>query len=125
MWSPTKRGRKGNPGAVALAEPTIQEFDGSDDELRTEIERLTEQNRVRPTGEREQELLRLRNLMGIRLLESDSRRSPRPEPDFDALPDVDPLPEVGPEALSPELLRAGILRNGCLLVRGLVPRRRA
>lgn len=125
MWSPTKRGRKGNPGAAALAEPTIQEFDGSDDELQTEIERLTEHNRVRPTGERGQELLRLRNLMGIRLLESDSRRSPRPEPDFGALPDVDPLPEVGPEGLTPELLRAGILRNGCLLVRGLVPRNRA
>jgi Phytanoyl-CoA dioxygenase (PhyH) len=122
MWSPTKRGRKGNPGAVAVAQRTIEEFDGSDEELRAEIERLTEHNRERPAGDRERELLHLRNLMGIRLLESEPRRSDRPEPDFDALPDVDPLPEVRPEALTPELLRAGILRNGCLLVRGFLPR---
>ena len=36
-----------------------------------------------------------------------------------------PLPEVGPEALTPALLRAGILRNGCLLVRGLVRAKQA
>jgi hypothetical protein len=125
MWSSRKRARKGAVGVATLAEPSLQEFDGSDDELLSEIGRLTDRNRERPAAERERELLHLRNLMGIRLLESDRRRSPRPEPDFDALPDGDPLPEVGPEALTPALVRAGIMRNGCLLIRGLVPRAQA
>ncbi len=47
------------------------------------------------------------------------------EPDFDLLPDGSPLPEVEPCELTPELLRAGILRSGCLLVRGLVDRSEA
>ena len=35
------------------------------------------------------------------------------------------LPELAPADLTPELLRAGILRDGCVLVRGLVERERA
>ena len=34
------------------------------------------------------------------------------------------LPEIRAEDVTPELLRAGILRDGCLLVRGLVDRTR-
>ena len=46
-------------------------------------------------------------------------------PAFDRLPEADGLPEIAPADLDPELLRAGILRDGCLLVRGLVPREAA
>ena len=48
-----------------------------------------------------------------------------PAPAFDRLPEADGLPEIAPADLDPELLRAGILRDGCLLVRGLVPREAA
>ena len=41
------------------------------------------------------------------------------EPRFDLLPDFSP-PELPAEALSAGLLRAAVLRDGCLLVRGLV-----
>jgi hypothetical protein len=75
--------------------------------------------------QREREQLRTRNLAGIDLIESKGERSPRPEPDFDALPAGDQLPDISPGQVTPELLRAGILRHGCLLVRGLVPRRDA
>ena len=50
-------------------------------------------------------------------------RPPQPEPAA-GLPPSGPngsvLPEVSASELTPELLRAGILQNGCLLVRGLV-----
>ena len=45
-----------------------------------------------------------------------------PEPDAGALPAADGLPEIAAADVTPELLRAGILRDGCLLVRGLVDR---
>jgi hypothetical protein len=52
------------------------------------------------------------------------------QPDFvdaesDRLPEGDPLPEIPAAELTPGLIRAGILRDGCLLVRGLVDRERA
>ena len=42
--------------------------------------------------------------------------------DPDQLPSGPGLPEFSPDDLTPELLRAAILRDGCLLVRGLVDR---
>ncbi len=46
-----------------------------------------------------------------------------PSPPSAALPEADGLPEFARRRRStPELLRAGILRDGCLLVRGLVAR---
>ena len=72
--------------------------------------------------EAHRDLVRLRHLAGIQLLD----RAPA-DPQF-AAPDVEALPngrgpvEIGPEELTPELLRAAILRDGCLLVRGLVER---
>jgi hypothetical protein len=41
-------------------------------------------------------------------------------PAFEDLPESDGLPEIGRAQLTPGLIRAGILRDGCLLVRGLV-----
>ncbi len=41
-------------------------------------------------------------------------------PAFDRLPDDSSLPEVARDETTPELLRAAILRGGCLLVRGLI-----
>ena len=79
-----------------------------------------------PSVEQERTLLHLRNLLGIRLLESRAGDGGFPEPDYAALPSNGSLlPEIEPGALTPELLRAAILRNGCVLVRGLLDRAEA
>jgi hypothetical protein len=90
------------------------------DELMDEIRRLTEVNRARPDREIERRLLRLRHEAGIALLGDGSPAFP--EPDAAALPDGPGLPEFRRDELTPELLRAGILRDGCVLVRGLIDR---
>lgn len=65
-------------------------------------------------------MLRLRHLAGIQLLDRAPTDPDFAVPSFDSLPQGSGPPEVGPGDLTPELLRAGILRDGCLLVRGLV-----
>ena len=66
--------------------------------------------------------LTLRHRDGIGLVDAPPGRGPRPEPDFDALGDAGGVPEAAPADLSPAVLRAAILRGGCLLVPELVPR---
>lgn len=91
-------------------------------ELCAEIEQLSAANRATPDRDRERRLVQLRHRAGVRLLEEapDAPEFAPAEPD--ALPAGDPLPELAPQQLSPGVLRAGILRDGCVLVRGLVPR---
>jgi Phytanoyl-CoA dioxygenase (PhyH) len=98
------------------------DFEGSTEELFAEIERLTEANRANGDRDTERRLVHLRHLAGIRLLVESGDRPDHPEPDFGRLSEGDPLPELRPEDVTPELIRAGILRDGCLLVRGLVDR---
>jgi hypothetical protein len=109
--------RKG--GAAAVAEPPVvpQRTEG----LLDEIAQLTAANRARPDRETERRLLRLRHLAGLRLIEATDAPG-LAAPDAAALPDGDGLPEFRPGDLTPGLLRAGILRHGCVLVRGLVDR---
>jgi hypothetical protein len=117
--------RKRSNGDTAVAERPAAEridFPGSDADLRREIARLVERNRERREAGTERQLLRLRHLAGIRLLEGSGATPEHPAPDFDRLPEADGLPEIAARDLTPELLRAGILRDGSLLVRGLVPR---
>ena len=72
---------------------------------------------------RERRLVYLRHLAGIRTLVASAGDRPEyPQPDAGALPVSDALPEIDAKDLTPSLLRAGILRDGCVLVRGLVPR---
>lgn len=67
------------------------------------------------------EQLRRRHLDGIARV-SEAPADPRfAAPDEDRLPSGEPLPEVMAAELTPGVLRAGILRDGCLLVRGLIP----
>jgi hypothetical protein len=69
--------------------------------------------------------LEARHLLGIGLL-GDERPEPEfADPDGADLPVGDPLPELSAGQLSPALIRAGILRDGCVLVRGLIPCERA
>ena len=119
MWSPSARGWRGRSTGADLADPPMDEFHGTDDELLAEIVALTQRNRAKPSGAQERMLLHLRNLLGIRWLEGEPRSTGHPEPDFDALPG-DGMPEIEPSNLTPEILRAGILASGCVLVRGLI-----
>jgi Phytanoyl-CoA dioxygenase (PhyH) len=96
------------------------EFPGTTDELRAEIERLTAENRARPDRATEWRLLRLRHVAGARMLDAAGERPDHAAPDAARLQAG--LPEIAPADLTPGLLRAAVLRDGCLLVRGLVPR---
>src|SRR4051812_9282718 len=93
--------------------------------LADEIRRLSDEWRVHPNRETERRLLRLRHLAGVRRLDEAAPASGYPEPDTTRLPADAGLPEFAPADLTPELVRAGILRDGCLLVRGLLPREEA
>ncbi len=113
-------------GGIAVAnEPQFAEYEGADAELYAEIECLAGHNRSGRSNETEHRLVRLRHLAGIRLMDSAPANPAHPRPDFARLPEGPGLPELRPDDVTPELLRAGILRHGCLLVRGLVDREQA
>jgi hypothetical protein len=105
--------------------PPGREFMGTDAEIEQKIVRLTDANRRRHSVARDRELLWLRNQAGLRRVESATASPSHPEPAYDRLPDGPGLPEFTQDELSAPLLRAAILRDGCLLVRGLVSRERA
>jgi hypothetical protein len=90
-------------------------------ELLEAVAALTESNRLRPEGGLEHRLVRLRRRAFAEL-----RRLQPPPPWPPAVdgarcgPGEGP-PVVTPDELTPELLRWGILRRGCVLVRHLVP----
>jgi hypothetical protein len=126
-----KRNKRENEGGTAVVErPAVErptevadDFEGSDAELFAEIERLTQANRANPDRENERRLVQLRHLAGIRRLVSSNGSQPEhPTPDYDNLPEAEVLPEFTRDQVTPELIRAGILRDGCLLVRGLLDR---
>jgi hypothetical protein len=105
-----------------VAPPRIEDDpSASVDELRAELERLSEENRARPDRATERRILALRHQVAIRLMDVAAPEPAHPEPDAE-LTEAEGLPEVDAADLTPGLLRAGILRDGCLLVRGLVPR---
>jgi hypothetical protein len=98
------------------------EFEGSTDELFAEIHRLTDANNASPDRDTERRLVYLRHQAGVRILDEGDKQPQHPDPDGAALPAAQGIPEISPDDLTPALLRAGILRDGCLLVRGLVGR---
>jgi hypothetical protein len=101
---------QGTANAVALKDP---------ERYFTEISRLTQENLAQRDPHNERRLLKLRHRAGIALQHQAGAVPEFPEPDFDALPGGD-LAEVSADELTPELLRAAILRNGALLIRGLI-----
>lgn len=133
MWRRLKRnGRDGSEGGgtatvverPVIARPTevVDDFPGNDEELFAEIARLTDRSPPGSDPDIDRRVLRLRHLAGIRLLAASSEEPRHPSPATDRLPGAGTLPEIAAEDVTPELLRAGILRDGCLLVRGLVDR---
>ncbi len=117
MWWAKRRSAGGAGGAAATLD-----FSAQTPELLDEIERFEELNRTSPSRDTERHLIRLRHLAGIRLRDEAPRGVDFASPDAAALPPGDPLPEIEASELTAGLIRAGVLRDGCLLVRGLVPR---
>lgn len=94
-------------------------------ELLEEIESLTAEDQIQRAPELERRLLALRHLTGLRLTSESAGRPKHPSPDFERLPGGSALPEARAPDVTPEMLRAAILRSGCLLVRGAVVRSHA
>src|SRR5690242_7461636 len=107
------------------APEALEDFDGTLEELRAEAGRLTARNREDRDPAAERRLMRLRHIAGRRLVQAAGRRPDHPEPDRGRLPDTGALPELSPAEVTPGLLRAATLRDGCALVRGLVDREAA
>jgi hypothetical protein len=100
----------------------LRRREASTEDLLAEIARLTELNRDARDPATEREVLKLRHEAGIRLLDEAPADPEFARPAAERLPEAEGLPEIAAADLDPELLRAGILRDGCLLVRGLVSR---
>jgi hypothetical protein len=106
----------GNPSTSADGR-TISSLE----DLSNEIDSITRANRERRDTELDRRARSLRHLAGIQLVDAAPENPDFATPNFDSVPDgSNPPPEVGPDELTPELLRAAILRHGCLLVRGLI-----
>lgn len=86
-----------------------------------QIEELARANQDRRDPETERRILDLRHVAGAGLI-WDAGDSPEyPAPDFDRFPGGGSgLPEFSVADLTPELLRAGMLTHGCVLLRGLL-----
>jgi Phytanoyl-CoA dioxygenase (PhyH) len=105
--------------ADALAGASALEEDGRPLEA---IELLSEANRGSPDARLEERLVLLRHVAFDSL---DRTRPDHLPPVIVAEPHAGPLPELEPIELTAATLRAGMARNGCVLVRGLISPTRA
>jgi hypothetical protein len=126
-WAKRKAGQQPDAATATIPSeaPTEEELGASLEQLLEEINRLTEANRAAPSRDMQRRLVRLRHLAGIHYVDDAPTGVDFVSPAADRLPRGDPLPEIAAYDLDPGLIRAGVLRDGCLLVRGLVPRDRA
>jgi hypothetical protein len=117
--------REDQSTATVEPPPSVdEEFDGDLETLQAEIDTLSEANAERRDEDTERRLVRLLHLAGMRRVDEAGGEPAFVAPDADRLP-ADQLPEIAAADLTPGLIRAGVLRDGCLLVRGLVPREQA
>ena len=107
----------GRGGSQATAAPA--DGFGSTAEVVAEVGRLMEENQRTPDRDRERRILRLRHLAGIRFLDEADGAAGYAAPDPAGLP-VEPLGPIEVDALTPEIIRAGIVRDGAVFVRGAV-----
>ena len=107
----------GPGGAVALSER--DRADRPVAEIRAEIAQLMAANRDSSDRNRERRILHLRHLAGAADVDAAKERPDFALPEESALPDG-PLPPIAPTDLTAGILRAGILRDGAVLVRGAV-----
>jgi hypothetical protein len=96
------------------------------DHVYAEIERLSRENRVRPSPEHEAKIVQLRQLAGAGLKQDAGSRREIVSPDLDtAAPNGKGIPELPADELTPELLRGTILRHGAVIARGVADAERA
>jgi hypothetical protein len=114
-----RRRAEPDAGAQAVVPPAPEQ---SLEALNAEIADLVKQGRSNPSRHTERRLLKARHRAGIRLLQDAPEDPQFTAPIFHALPDEPGLAELSKEQLTPGLVRAGILRDGCALVRELIPR---
>jgi hypothetical protein len=120
------RSHKRRQGGAAVEEQAPEIDDRDLDAIFAEIQAIEEANRAERDRGRDRRLVRLRHQAGAKLLAQAGSRPGQPSPAADALPGRNgSLPDIAPTELTPALLRAGILRDGCMLVRGVVPRDQA
>jgi len=117
--------RKRRQAAPAIADRLAADappHGSSVDEMLQEIDELATEYEGRGEGNIERRLLSLRHAAALKLIGERRGRPEYPTPALGAIPNGSGLPEFAPRDLSPELTRAAILRDGCVLVRGLVAR---
>ena len=121
------RGRQPEPPTAPTAPPFDEAEAGDIADVRAKIATLEEHNQSAPDREAERRLVWLRHMAGIRVIDAGADYVAFVEADAATLPARGAtsdswLPEVSAAELTPGLIRAGILRDGCLLVRGIVSR---
>jgi hypothetical protein len=122
MLSPVENQHGDAAGDAPAAGHAPAEGAGAADlgELLARIGQLMAERRGGRDPELDRELLALRHRAGLGLMERPVPGAEYPAPDFEALQEGARVPEVSRNELSPEFLRAAILRHGCLLIRGLM-----
>jgi hypothetical protein len=100
----------------------VDDYSGTDAELSAEIDRLGEATSATADRQLERRLRALRHVAGMRALKSNGQTPEFATPDYARLPEEGKVPEFRAEELTPGLIRAAILRDGFILVRGLVDR---
>jgi hypothetical protein len=105
--------------------PEVPAITDTLEELRAEIAALTASGLASGDVEAQRRLVWLRHLAAARLIGAAPAAPEFAHPEAGGLRPGDPLPEFEPGELTPGLIRAAILRDGCVLVRGLVPRSEA
>jgi hypothetical protein len=115
----------GEEAAPSAAESQVSPPGGDMEALLERVDELQRSSAGSP-GEHLSELVLTRHRAGAAMLAGAAAPGPYPEPDGE-LPPAGPagLPDLSAAELTPGLLRSAILRDGCALVRELVPRERA
>lgn len=110
------------PPELVAADPPVDQG-----ELFKAIDALTAANRAGRSLDVELGLRRIRHLAGIALVGTPpgDPRHPDPAPEVPEVGSQSRVPEVSLDGLTAATLRAAILANGCLLVRGLMNRSKA
>jgi hypothetical protein len=108
------RRRPGDPASDPVLEASNADLDAA-------IAEFSRKNRDRRDPGLERRILRARHRRGVALVDQAGESASWPDPD-ESLSGGRPLPEASLEELTPARLRAGILRDGWVLVRGAVAR---
>jgi hypothetical protein len=116
-----RRKRQDATAAQPGSGPAVADPGRPVEELFEEIDSLSRANRDRRDADLERRIIQLRHVAGMRLVD-EADPADFVDADFEALSNGAGPPEVRPDEVTPELLRAAMLRSGCLLIRGLVDR---